>query len=225
MKILKRLLLTLLWIFIPSCLVVLCSYVGLSLGAIPMVILHAPFLYLIIETWKGDFDHKEPAIPQDVYNAQETAMFHPDRSSHDNSLEQSGVPLHDTSPSSEPTKETSTNKKGSPFARYDTYITCPGCGSLVPKGTKRCECGYDLSFPAVKIVRRIAPILIITILILLSCYIGYHVGQESMTAQLQSQYEAGRKAGYQKGYQKGFQEGVSVASSNTSRGGRLIPIE
>lgn len=31
------------------------------------------------------------------------------------------------------------------FHHYDTFILCPGCGSLVPQNTRQCDCGYKLN--------------------------------------------------------------------------------
>lgn len=101
------------------------------------------------------------------------------------------------------------------FERYETYISCPGCGSLVPKGTKTCDCGYDLSGPFTRIARsfrRVAPILICILLVAVGTVIGYYAGQESMHSDLEEQYslgyESGQTAGYKTGYEKGLHSGI-----------------
>lgn len=115
------------------------------------------------------------------------------------------------------------------FGRYDTYITCPGCGQLVPKGAKQCDCGYDLSGTLSKVgrcLRRIVPVLIVIFLLFASGILGYRVGQKSIASQFSAQYDAGETAGYKAGYQKGLHDGLIAAShSNTSEGGYLIPID
>ena len=70
------------------------------------------------------------------------------------------------------------------FDRYDTYITCPGCGAMVRKGTKRCECGYDLSGPISRLGRRLRhsiPFFLCITLIITSAVLGFFFGQKKMT--------------------------------------------
>lgn len=99
------------------------------------------------------------------------------------------------------------------FERYDTYITCPGCGSLVPKGTKQCECGYDLSGPAVRLgrlLRRAVPALLCIVLIIVGITIGYYAGQKNMDSELENQYTLGYKYGHAIGYNDGYNVGKQV---------------
>lgn len=99
------------------------------------------------------------------------------------------------------------------FERYDTYITCPGCGSLVPKGTKQCECGYDLSGPASRIwrsLRRVVPILLCILLVIAGTAIGYYAGQKSMDSELKVQYNLGYESGHDIGYNDGYSVGKQV---------------
>lgn len=46
--------------------------------------------------------------------------------------------------SKKPIRSNSKKQKKQFFKRYDTYIVCPHCGSLVSKGTKICDCGEKL---------------------------------------------------------------------------------
>lgn len=99
------------------------------------------------------------------------------------------------------------------FERYDTYITCPGCGSLVPKGTKQCECGYDLSGPTVRLgrlLRRAVPALLCIVLIIVGTTLGYYAGQKNMDSELENQYTLGYKYGHAIGYNDGYQVGKQV---------------
>ena len=110
------------------------------------------------------------------------------------------------------------------FERYDTYITCPGCGSLVPKGIKRCECGYDLSGPAVRLgrrIRRAVPILLCLLFIIVGTSIGYYAGQRSMNPELEEQYNLGYKSGHdagsESGYSDGYNRGIELGAKRAAR--------
>lgn len=110
------------------------------------------------------------------------------------------------------------------FERYDTYITCPGCGSLVPKGTKQCECGYDLSGPTVRLgrrIRRAVPILLCLLLIFVGTSIGYYAGQRSMNPELEEQYNLGYKSGHdagsESGYSDGYNRGIELGAKRAAR--------
>lgn len=46
--------------------------------------------------------------------------------------------------SKHPIRSNTKKQKKQFFKRYDTYIVCPHCGSLVSKGTKICDCGEKL---------------------------------------------------------------------------------
>ena len=109
------------------------------------------------------------------------------------------------------------------FERYDTYISCPSCGSLVPKGTKQCSCGYDLSGPASRIgscLRRFVPILLCLLLIIAGTAIGYYAGQKSMDSELEKQYtigyESGHDAGSKSGYSDGYNRGIELGSERVA---------
>ena len=115
------------------------------------------------------------------------------------------------------TEESSPEPQLSPkkplFERYDTYIACPNCGSLVPKGTKQCECGYDLSGPASRIwrsLRRVVPILLCILLVIAGTAIGYYAGQKSMDSELEFQYNLGYESGHDIGYSDGYSVGKQV---------------
>ncbi len=59
MRIVKRIGLIILWLFIPSAITVsLSMFAHISLGALLTVLLYAPFVYLIRKTTRGDFDGK-----------------------------------------------------------------------------------------------------------------------------------------------------------------------
>ena len=110
------------------------------------------------------------------------------------------------------------------FECYDTYIVCPGCGSLVPKWTKKCECGYDLSGPAVRLGRllgRAVPILLCILLVIASTAIGYYSGRKSMDSDLEKQYtlgyESGHDAGSKSGYSDGYNRGVELGAKRAAR--------
>lgn len=97
------------------------------------------------------------------------------------------------------------------FERYDTYISCPSCGSLVPKGTKQCSCGYDLSGPASRIGRRFRhsiPFFLCITLIITSAVLGFFFGQKKMEPQLQKSYDSGYNAGAAVGYSNGYKDGL-----------------
>lgn len=119
---------------------------------------------------------------------------------------------------------TSIKPKKPIFERYDTYITCPGCGSLVRKGTKRCECGYDLSSPISRIGRRLrhaVPILLCLLLIIAGTTIGYYAGQKSMNSELEKQYalgyESGHEVGTKSGYSNGYTRGIELGAERSAR--------
>lgn len=110
------------------------------------------------------------------------------------------------------------------FECYDTCIVCPGCGSLVPKWTKKCECGYDLSGPAVRLgrlLRRAVPILLCILLVLAGASIGYYSGRKSMDSELEKQYtlgyESGHDAGSKSGYSDGYNRGVELGTERAAR--------
>lgn len=48
--------------------------------------------------------------------------------------------------SNQPIRSNTKKQKKQFFKRYDTYIVCPYCGSLVSKGTKICDCGEKLQY-------------------------------------------------------------------------------
>lgn len=144
------------------------------------------------------------------------------------------IPMYKTTDDSIP-KETAHAVPKKPkkpiFGRYDTYIACPGCGSLVPKGAKQCECGYDLSGLTARIgrcLRRAVPILLCILLIICGTAIGYYAGQMSMDSELEKQYnlgyesghdigyESGKHDGYVSGHQDGYKSGYSVAKKEYS---------
>lgn len=188
MKYIKRVLLSLIWILIPSAIMVFLSYQEITLGAIPTVILHAPFFYLLSLTWRGKFDRKKlpPAIPADKTT--------------DDSIPDESAP------------EATIQPKKPLFERYDTYITCPGCGQLVPKGSKHCDCGYDFSGPAAKLgfrIRRASPVLLCIVLFIAGSALGYYAGQEHMKPELKQQYESGQKIGHETGYADGYANGLN----------------
>ena len=119
----------------------------------------------------------------------------------------------DGSSSKKPIFSSSIKPKRPLFERYETYISCPSCGSLVPKGTKTCDCGYDLSGPFTRIgrsFRRVAPILICILLVAVGTSIGYYAGQESMHSDLEEQYSLGYETGHDDGYNSGYKIGKRV---------------
>lgn len=144
-----------------------------------------------------------------------------------------------------PAPSASIKPKKTIFERYDTYITCPSCGALVPKGTKQCECGYDLSGPAAKLVRRLlrsAPVLLCIVLFFAGISLGFFVGQKQMQPQLQENYNfgytegynAGTAVGHSDGYKDGLHDGLTAAANSQSKSeipmpqlgnGKLVPIE
>ena len=89
------------------------------------------------------------------------------------------------------------------FRKYETYVVCPGCGSLVPKGTRRCDCGYDLAPLFCKAsrkilipLRRCAPYLIAVVFLVGGIASGYYMGKSSMQEELysvQSQLDKAQK--------------------------------
>lgn len=110
------------------------------------------------------------------------------------------------------------------FERYDTYITCPGCGALVRKGTKQCECGYDLSSPISRVgrrLRRAIPVFLCIVLIIASAVAGFFFGQKKMEPQLQKSYDSGYNdgaaVGYSNGYKDGLHDGLTDAAKAQSK--------
>lgn len=98
---------------------------------------------------------------------------------------QSGEAPSEPVPSSPPKKRL--------FRKYETYVVCPGCGSLVPKGTRRCDCGYDLAPSFRKTgrkilipLRRCAPYLMAVVLLVGGIASGYYMGKSSMQEELSS---------------------------------------
>lgn len=124
----------------------------------------------------------------------------------------------------ESSPEPQLNPKKPLFERYDTYIACPNCGSLVPKGTKQCECGYDLSGPATRIwrsLRHVVPIMLCFLLIIAGTAIGYYAGRKSVESELVNQYnlgyESGHAAGSKSGYSDGYNRGIELGAERTAR--------
>lgn len=110
------------------------------------------------------------------------------------------------------------------FERYDTYISCPSCGTLVRKGTKRCECGYDLFSPISRVVRRLRraiPVFLCIVLIIASAVAGFFFGQKKMEPQLQKSYDSGYNdgsaVGYSNGYKDGLHDGLTDAAKAQSK--------
>ena len=98
------------------------------------------------------------------------------------------------------------------FERYDTYIVCPGCGSMVAKGTKKCDCGYNLTSPISRFVRKAAPILLALVICAGIGLIGFFLGQRSMDGKLLDQY----LIGYDEGHTVGYDAGTAEAETNYS---------
>ena len=110
-------------------------------------------------------------------------------------------------------------QKKSRFNRYVTFITCPGCGSLNPKGAKRCDCGYDFTASFCKIIRVFAISCICVVSLALSSYVGYIYGQTSMEPALEEQYQLGYDAGDSAGYERGLDLGHKYGYNNAYNDG------
>lgn len=99
------------------------------------------------------------------------------------------------------------------FERYETYIVCPGCGSMVAKGTTRCDCGYDLRSPVLKTGEKALRYVVPAVLCLCFLAGGFFIGRASMAPDIQAQYDAGYSAGSSEGYQKGLKSGIGYTEA------------
>jgi len=93
------------------------------------------------------------------------------------------------------------------FERYETYIVCPDCGSMVAKGTARCDCGYDLRSPVLKTGKKALRYVVPAVLCLCLLAGGFFIGRASMAPDLESQYDTGFDEGYAVGLNRGEENG------------------
>ena len=74
--------------------------------------------------------------------------------------------------------------------KYDTYYTCPNCGSLVIKGSYTCECGYVFRRKVnhKRIIGYLSAVLVSLALVIggsyLSYWNGYEAGEDSQEKEL-----------------------------------------
>lgn len=92
--------------------------------------------------------------------------------------------------------------------RIKTYVECPACGLMVPKGQPTCDCGYDLIPPSKKFFKKFFRIFVPVVLCVGIAAGGFFVGRYSM----QSEVEAARESGYDKGFSAG-----NIAGYNRGR--------
>ena len=109
---------------------------------------------------------------------------------------------------------TSNDHKPKNHARYKTYILCPDCGAMVPKGIKLCGCGYDFRNPFWKAAKKILRYAVPALLCVCCAVGGYCYGRESMAPELELQYKEGYDSGYYEGHKKGRAAGIKFASNN-----------
>jgi len=55
------------------------------------------------------------------------------------------IPNEDPEPTASVIERPEVHKRKSRSSKYETFYTCPSCGSLVPKGTYTCDCSYVFS--------------------------------------------------------------------------------
>lgn len=127
----------------------------------------------------------EPSVSQKTAPASPISQDNAPSSDAGSGPAQSGEAPSEPVPSSPPKKRL--------FRKYETYVVCPGCGSLVPKGTRRCDCGYDLAPSFRKTgrkilipLRRCAPYLMAVVLLVGGIASGYYMGKSSMQEELSS---------------------------------------
>lgn len=97
-------------------------------------------------------------VPYCIYFAKRRPLFTPYSIKLNTTAEPpQAVPLstelkrEETPPTEEKNEQPSQAKeKSGAFRRYDTYIVCPACGSMVSKGTKHCDCGFDFRNPVAR---------------------------------------------------------------------------
>lgn len=127
----------------------------------------------------------EPSVSQKTAPASPISQDNAPSSDAGSGPAQPGEAPSEPAPSSPPKKRL--------FRKYETYVVCPGCGSLVPKGTQRCDCGYDLAPSFRKAsrkilipLRRCAPYLMAVVLLVGGIASGYYMGKSSMQEELSS---------------------------------------
>ena len=187
MNILRRVVLSLLWAFIPSAIQVsLRNFFDLWLGAIPTVLLYAPFIALLRATWTGKFDKKVSSIPTSSQPGSEPPLTIASPCS--------GTSNSDSTESSISSgAATQHHKHEFPpiFHRYESFIVCPSWGSLVPRKSKQCDCGYEFQSPVSKVLlqfwshsRNYLPYLMAILLFVIGIASGYYIAQSRMQSEL-----------------------------------------
>lgn len=105
-----------------------------------------------------------------------------------------------------------------PSGRIKTFVECPACGLMVPKGQYTCDCGYDLTPPSKKFFKKFFRIFIPVALCVGFAVGGFFVGRYSMQPEIESAREsgydkgfsAGNTAGYNRGRTEGYNRGLEI---------------
>lgn len=203
-----RFVLTILWIIICSSIGVFFRYYfGTSvLGALPTVILSLPCFYVVRLIWSGRFDIRKKSS-----NPKPTGGFN-------------GSNI--TSKTVYKTTDGSSSSVSMPSARIKTYVECPACGLMIAKGRSSCDCGYDLTPPSKKFLKKFFRIFIPVVLCAGLAVGGFFAGRYSMHPEVEAARQSGYEEGYDKGniagYNRGLQSGYNQGKAAGKTAGETI---
>lgn len=180
-----RFVLTILWIIICSSIGVFFRYYfGTSvLGALPAVILSLPCFYVVRLIWSGRFDIRKKSS-----NPKPTGGFNGS-----NIASQTVFKTTDGFSSS----------VSVPSTRIKTYVECPACGLMIAKGRSSCDCGYDLTPPSKKFLKKFFRIFLPVVFCVGLAVGGFFAGRYSMQPEIDTSFQNGRNEGYTAGYNIG----------------------
>lgn len=160
----------------------LVSIVWLEAGLDPVELISRAVVLAIflILTWiyfckrRPLFHPYQVTISKEQYEAQEAQRSYPTESAFVNESVPSPASPEDHPPLDK-----------CQFHRYETFFTCPACGSLVPKGSYTCDCGYVFrKFRDWKKVSCWCAVALALLIILVgSNYASYRYGQKSVNEQ------------------------------------------
>ncbi len=143
MRSFKRIVLVFLWLLIPSAITVAFSMFGhFVLGALPTVLLYAPFIYLIRKTARGDFDGK-------YSNTEQIASTDISQAVLEDTFEQKAAPKNEVEPPVSPTLEnpevtSASTSDPSPTNPEPDQASDSGAPAAVESSVKYCDnCGTE----------------------------------------------------------------------------------
>lgn len=154
-------------------------------------------------------------IPMYIYFRKRRLLFLPLPADYMKFYTSSATVSESSAPVSDPP-----NQSGSAAQKPRTFVECPACGLMVPKGQLICDCGHDLESPSKKrfkkFVRFAVPAVFCVCLVTGSFFAGRYSMQPEIEAARQSGYDSGHASGYSEGHQKGYSDAKAKFEKESS---------